>query len=198
MTSDTTGSRDWANPGYVLDQLTKALETASKHTDRETRERAAVKVGRWRSIFQGMLSGALLPGERTPIAGVPAWVTPRVVQGGFATGEFMAGGPVQPHETLLAARLGIPLDQDEDDLRGQANAWFLTEEGRAELSQLLTNGRYRIEVPEEGALLAVTWLIEHGDPDGARDVLEEIGPWISRLRFYPVAPDDSAATTADS
>jgi hypothetical protein len=107
MTSDTTGSRAWANPGYVLDQLTKALETASKHTDRETRERAAVKVGRWRSIFQGMLSGALLPGERTPIAGVPAWVTPRVVQGGFATGEFMAGGPVQPHETLLAARLGI-------------------------------------------------------------------------------------------
>jgi hypothetical protein len=197
MTSDTTGSRAWANPGYVLDQLTKALETASKHTDRETRERAAVKVGRWRSIFQGMLSGALLPGERTPIAGVPAWVTPRVVQGGFATGEFMAGGPVQPHETLLAARLGIPLDQDENDLRGQANAWFLTEEGRAELSQLLTNGRYRIEVPEEGALLAVTWLIEHGDPDGARDVLEEIGPWISRLRFYPVAPDDSAATTAD-
>jgi hypothetical protein len=197
MSSDTPDSRAWANPGYVLDQLTKALETASKHTDKETRERAAVKAGRWRSILRGMLTGALRPGERTPIAGVPAWVTPRVVQGGFATGEFMAGGPVLPHETLLAARLGIPLDEGEDAIRGQANAWFLTEGGRAELTQLLANGRYRIEVPEEGALLAVTWLIEHDDPDGAREVLEEIGPWISRLRFYPIAPDDSFTAPAD-
>ena len=36
------------------------------------------------------------------------------------------------------------------------------------------------------ALLAVAWLIREGDADAARSVLDAIGPFLDRLRFYPV------------
>ena len=41
-----------------------------------------------------MASGKLRIGSREPVSGLPAWVTPEVVRGGFATGEPAAGGAV--------------------------------------------------------------------------------------------------------
>ena len=191
MSSDNAQDRWLANPGYVVAQLMKALETAASDADAETRERASAKAATWRSIIAQLLSGALTPGSRTPVKDTPAWVTLRVAQGGFATGEYLAEGLPLPHETMHAARLPIPVDAE---LRARLNAWYLTETGRAELSELLACGRYRIGVPEEGALLVVVWLIERKEPAAAAELLATISPWIDRLRFYPVAPAESDAS----
>ncbi len=191
MSSDDKQDRWLANPGYVVAQLMKALETAASDANAETRQRADAKAATWRSIIAQMLSGALTPGSRTPVQGTPAWVTLRVAQGGFATGEFMAEGSSLPHETMLAARLRIPVDVD---LRARLNAWYLTDPGRAQLSALLASGRYRIDVPEEGALLVVVWLIEQKESAAAAELLAAISPWIDRLRFYPVAPAENATS----
>jgi hypothetical protein len=52
-------------------------------------------------VFTGMLRGALDVGSRTPVAGAPAWATPKVVTGGFATGELLAC-VLQEHERTRA------------------------------------------------------------------------------------------------
>src|SRR5689334_18383693 len=128
------------NVGYVLDQLARAGSP-------EKRER-------FERVLRGMADGSLAVGSRTPVAGTPAWVTLEVAHGGFATGAFLAGGAFQPHETALAARLGArPGD------RGPLNAYFLSSEGQGELREMLASGRYRVQLPEEGALLTLTWLL---------------------------------------
>jgi hypothetical protein len=53
-----------------------------------------------------------------------------------------------------------------------------------------------VEVPEEGALLAVAWLLAHGHADAARAVLDEIAPFFPRLRFYPIPHDRPLADHA--
>ena len=58
-----------------------------------------------------MASGRLSVGSRTPVAGFPAWVTPEVVRGGFATGNPSAGGPLQSHETEAARSFGVPAER---------------------------------------------------------------------------------------
>ena len=40
--------------------------------------------------------------------------------------------------------------------------------GAAVLCGMLASGCYRVNVPEEGALFVVAWLLAHGDPDQAR------------------------------
>src|SRR5262245_22698045 len=94
-----------ANPGYALGQLARALATSRTHDDPDTRTRAARKAEAWVQVFQGMLSGALSVGSRTPVAGTPAWATLEVMQGGFASGNLLAGGELQDHERELLARL---------------------------------------------------------------------------------------------
>ena len=59
--------------GYVLAQLAKA----------STPEKAE----KWAAVLRGMASGRLRIGSRTPVKDLPAWVTPEVLRGGFATGE---------------------------------------------------------------------------------------------------------------
>lgn len=187
--SESDETRQWrVNPGYVVGQLMRALETAATHPDAATRARAVQKASTWRTLIDRMLGGGVTPGSRTPVKDTPAWVTLEVAKGGFATGELVAGGPHQPHETMLAVRHGIATDAG---LRPRLNAYYLTEAGRAELSAMLRSGRYRIAVPEEACLLVVVWLMEHGEPAAARDLLAEIEPWMDRLRFYP-APYDGA------
>jgi hypothetical protein len=132
-----------------------------------------------------MLSGALRVGARTPVGGAPAWATLEVVHGGFTTGELLAGGPLQPHEEALLAKL--PGDRGGTD-RAALNSYYLGDKGLAELRQMLSSGCYRVNVPEEGALLVVAWLLEHDRLDHVTAVLDEIGPFLARLRFYPV-PD---------
>jgi hypothetical protein len=174
-----------ANPGYALGQLARALGTAASHENPDVRARAERKAEAWTQVFQGMLSGALRIGSRVPIAGAPAWATPEVVKGGFATGTLLAGGELLPHEHERLARFpDVPPGAE----RAALNASYLGDDGLAELQALLASGCYRVHLPEEGALLVIAWLVRQGHADRARALLDEIGPHFPRLRFYPV-PD---------
>ncbi|HEY6040273.1 MAG TPA: hypothetical protein VIV58_38580, partial [Kofleriaceae bacterium] len=133
-------------------------------------------IAKWEDVLAGMQGGSLAIGSRTP-TDAPAWVTLDVVTGGFATGGYAAGGPLRVHETALAARLGIPAT------RLALNLHFLTS---TDADALLKSGCYRIEVPEEGALLVVAWLRQRGEFDRADALVEKLSPWLETLRFYPV------------
>lgn len=172
--------------GYPLGQLAKAFVTAVDHEDAETRRRADDRVGRWHQVLAGMAEGTLTIGSRTPLSGLPAWVTPEVLRGGFATGRPVASGPMRPHETELALRVGVPAT------RRALFAYHLTEPGLAELGDLLEHGRYRVEVPEEAALLVAAWLLRSGDRLGALSLLDTLSPLAARLRFAPVPSDTPA------
>lgn len=187
-----------AAPGYALGQLARALSASETHKDPVARERARQKAAAWTQVYAGMLSGALTVGSRTPVRDTPGWATLEVAQGGFATGALLAAGPLRPHEQALldtlAARGALPAATSasgqaaprEESARALLNGYYLSEDGFAELRERLKTGCYRVEVPEEGALLVVAWLADHGHADEARAVLDAIAPMLSRLRFYPV------------
>ena len=162
------------NPGYVIDQLDRAL--------RSTGATASRRVTQWRHVLAGMLDGTLRHGTRTPVADAPPWVTLEVAHGGFATGRFQAAGPLLPHEVETLSRVDRPSGVTE---RAALNAFFLSDTGRAELRDRLRTGRYRIDVPEEAALPVTTWLIDQGENERAEQLLETISPFFDRLRFYP-------------
>jgi hypothetical protein len=170
-----------ANPGYVLGQLARALSTAGGGETDDLRSRATEKVRKWTDVFRGLLSGALGIGSRTPVPATPPWVTLEVLTGGFATGEFAAGGPLREHERSLLARL--PWSGAAD--RTRINSHYVSDNGCAELQGMLDSRRYQVGVPEEGALLVVAWLVREGHVVEARALLDEIGPYFDRLRFYP-------------
>ncbi|MFF8968853.1 hypothetical protein [Streptomyces sp. NPDC014995] len=180
-----------ANPGYASGQLAKALRTAHTHRDPDTRHRAREKSRAWRAVLAGMANGLLAIGSRTPVAGLPAWVTPEVVRGGFATGTPAAGGPLHPYETEVARQAGIPED------RRALFAYWLSEDGLSRLYDLLDSGRYEVTVPEEAALLTVAWLARAGETDAALELVEELAPFADRLRFTP-PPADRPAPGADA
>ena len=73
------------------------------------------------------------------------------------------------------------------------NGWWLSGPGQARLSAMLDSGCFRVRVPEHAALLVVTWLLRNGHGDEARAVLDELAPWMERLRFFP----DAAETPVD-
>lgn len=173
------------NPGYALGQLMRALGS--------TGETAGARAAQWRRVLTGIFTGTLHPGSRTPVADTPPWVTLRVAHGGFATGEFPAAGPIQPHEIEKLRQVDRPASVTE---RAALNAFFLSDAGRAELGELLQSGCYRVMVPEEAALLVTAWLISHGETARAEIVLEAISPYFDRLRFYP-APADKPAPSGD-
>lgn len=177
----TSGSHS-ANPGYAAGQLAKALATAEHHEDPATRARARKKAEKWSAVFEQILDGSLHVGSRTPVSNTPAWATLEVVTGGFATGALLAGGPLLDHERNLAASKNLKTDDDD---RLSLNRYFLTDDGLRELSAWLADATYEIDVPEEAALLVVAWLANNGHTESARDLLDEIGPFLSRLRFYP-------------
>lgn len=146
---------------YPLGQLARALTTARTDEDAAIRQQAELRVRRWQQVLDGMAGGELDIDSRTSVRGLPAWVTPDVVHGGFATGEPAAGGPLRLDETDRAQRLGLPADR-----RALFRSW-LTEAGLAELGELLDSGRYRVEHAEE-AVTGLAHVISGGgfDPDG--------------------------------
>lgn len=168
--------------GYARLQIARALLTHEEHEEADTRERARQKILKWQEVIQGMFEGTLDVGSRTPLAGVPAWATPEVITGGFATGRLLAGGPLQEHECAWLARFP---EVPESHARGWLHGSFLTDEGFDRLQEFLLSGCYDVTVPEEGALLVITWLARNGHGDAARNLLQEIAPWFDRLRFYP-------------
>lgn len=219
-------TRASANPGYAVDQIARAF--GALNLDPDGTGRAGERAATWWSVLRGMLSGSITVGSRTPLAEVPAWVTPQVFAGGFATGRLMASGPLRNHEQRWLIAMGKP-DLSEPALRAaekaasvqdavrSADGWekrwkavqaateaaaeaeraaeparaalhakLLGDQGFHELTDWLASGRYRVEVPEEAALLCVAWLALHGHADDARRVLDEISPRFHQLRFYPV------------
>ncbi len=177
-------------PGYAFGQLQRALTALSNHPDPAVRARASTRLTKWMGVMAGMADGSLVVGSRLPVAGVPAWATLEVAHGGFATGTLKAEGPLLPHEAGLAMQLGA----DPAFAREALNRYYLTDDGQRALGALLDSGRFRVDVPEEGALLAVTWLLEKGEAARALDVLDALDGFFSRLRFYP-APAERPVST---
>ncbi|MER6613196.1 hypothetical protein [Streptomyces xantholiticus] len=172
-----------AAPSYAYGQLTKAFTTALTHQDAGTRTRAQERMRRWRDVLDGMADGRLRIGSRTPVAGLPAWVTPEVVHGGFTTGNAAAGGPLLPYEAEAAREAGVPAD------RRALFDHFLTEPGLVTLWDLLDSGRYSVAVPEEAALLTVAWLVRAGEVARALELVRTLEPFAGRLRFLPRPSD---------
>jgi hypothetical protein len=187
MDSNDVGAQ--IGSGYPVGQLAKAFVTAVTHEDPATRDRAQERARRWSAVLEGMASGRLTIGSRTPVKGLPGWVTPEVVRGGFATGTPAAGGPLRPDEVELVARAGIRAE------RGALFAWYLGETGLSELWSMLEGGDYRVQLPEQAALLTVGWLLRAGDRARALGLLDEIGAYGAQLCFAPV-PDPAAARDA--
>ncbi|WP_260618550.1 hypothetical protein [Streptomyces sp. WAC07149] len=179
------------SPSYAAERLARALRTSRSHGDAATRERAASRARKWQSVLAGIADGSLSIGSRTPVAALPAWVTPEVVTGGFATGAASAGGPLLPYEQEAARLAGVPAD------RAELFAHFLTEDGLAYLWSLLDSGRYEVRVPEEAALATVAWLVRAGDFDAAAELVTVLRPFAGRLRFSP-RPADRPAPGVDS
>jgi hypothetical protein len=71
-------------------------------------------------------------------------------------------------------------------VRERVAGYYLSEAGLGELSEMLQSGRYDVNVPEEGALLTVAWLLRCGDGDAARVLVDVLAPWFAKLRFYPL------------
>lgn len=160
--------------GYPIAQLLRALASGGAQ--------AATRAGEWLRVLTGLQDGSLQIGSRTPVESTPAWVTLGVIHGGFATGEFSAGGPLLPHE-MDKVRALPPSDRGE---RAALNEYYLGEEGRGELGEMLQTGRFRVRVPEEAALLVFAWLMQHGEPERAAQLVATLGAFLGRLRFYPV------------
>ena len=140
------------NPGYPLAQLARALLGSGAGALRRVRQ--------WTQVLTGMSDGSLNVGSRAPVSGAPAWATPEVVHGGFATGSLAAGGPLLRHE--LDTMSGLPARWVGDE-RAALNEYYLSGDGRTALREMLSTGTFRVHVPEEAALLAVTWLRERGE-----------------------------------
>ncbi len=174
-----------ANPGYAVGELIRALLSKG--------ETATKRVQQWQQVLVGMATGKLQIGSRLPVAGAPAWITLEVIHGGFATGNFAAGGELKRHEIDKISELqkqGLAPEVNESRNNKKAdrtalNIYFAGADGRQEMKDMLNDGCFRTSVPEEAALLVSTWLLEKGETDRAIDLLDVIGPFFDRLPFYP-------------
>lgn len=170
---------------YPNFQLAKALQAREACAgDAQATTGAQVRVAKWRAVLAGMFDGSLAIGDRQPLAEVPTWATLEVVSGGFATGRLLAGGAAQSHEAHA-----LPAAAQADPDRRPLNTWCLSEEGLAQLREMLDQGTFDVVVPEEGALLTIAWLIEQGDRAQAQALLDTLAPFFADLRFYPVPLD---------
>lgn len=164
-------NRFTASPEYAFGQLARALNGATENP---------AKADQWRAVLAGMADGTLEVGSRTPVADTPAWVTLEVAHGGFATGRHLA--EVEPRDDELAA---LPTDATGTTPRERVNLHYLTPEGQARLLDALTTGDYRVELPEDGALMTVACLVAHGHYSVALNVLMTLRPLMHRLRMTP-------------
>lgn len=162
------------NTDYAQAQLARSWRNLLAHPS----DRAERKTKSWIQAISGMLAGVIQVGSSTPVKGYPLWVTLEVLHGGFASGNALSGGEVRPHERELFEKY------DCSD-RGALNRFFLSEPGQAVLAEALESGAYRIRVPEEGAHLSLYALLESGMGEPAAQVLEQLLPFFSDLRFYP-------------
>jgi len=193
--TDEVESPRWvASPSYALGRLRRAMDTALSHDDPGVRRSAEEKALAWEAVLSGMASGTLAVGSRTPVADTPAWVTLEVVHGGFATGRYVAEGPLADDERRLLDQVLVGPSEATDRLR--LNTWFLSDAGLEQLTATMRSGQYDIEVPEHAALPIVAWLVDNGHGAAALDLASTIYPLFDRLRFYPVAKEQPPASGA--
>ncbi|WIB75840.1 hypothetical protein DEJ28_09025 [Curtobacterium sp. MCPF17_002] len=160
-------------PSYLWGQLSRAFTAGS--------DRRIAKVLQAIAAIDG---GGVTVGEPVPTKGMPAWVTPEVVHGGFATGMAAASGPLDDDEVALAAeRNVIPT-------RARLFAWALSDAGLTWLGKLLDSKAYRLDLPEHGVLLTVAYLLRTDRSDAAATLIDEVWPWADRLRYLPVPLDE--------
>lgn len=162
---------------YPLSQLSKSLKASSKAKFNFFSK----KSDQWQHVIEGMLAGRLDIGSRNPISTAPTWATPEVVTGGFVTGNLLAGGALKDYEKQLAKEL----DFTQDNQRAFLNAYHLSDEGISRLTTLLDTKQYRVDTPEEGALLVIAWLIRQGHQKESAHLIKEITPYFQTLRFFP-------------
>lgn len=186
--------RATANPGYAAGQQLRALRTLAEHPDAEIRQRALAKVEGWQRVLQGISDGSISVGSRTPVADTPAWATLEVLHGGFASGRLSAELPLDEAEQALLDTLSPP--EPDETPRGRLNRYALSPQGQSWLVDQLSSGRYRVQLPEEGALAVVAWLSAKGDGAQAAEVVEAIAPYFNRLRFTPRAASLPLSTGA--
>lgn len=179
---------------YAFGRLQQAIETSGTHPDPEIRRRAGAKALAWEAVLDGMGDGSLAIGSRTPVAGVPAWVTLEVAEGGFATGRLLAETPLDDDERPVLSRL--PARPAGVEPRLHLNLWHLGDDGLAHLEQVLADGTYAVDLPEHGALLVVAWLVSRGDVVAALDLVAELHPWMHRLRLTPRLLETPATSAA--
>ncbi|MBR8740833.1 transcriptional regulator [Nocardiopsis sp. MG754419] len=165
--------------GYPARRLAESLSTAASHDDPDVRRAAEQRAASWLRVLGGMSEGTLTIGSRTPVRALPAWVTPEVAHGGFATGSAAAGGPLRPHELALIERHGLKSD------RGALYTHHLSEPGLAHLGALLDSGGYELDQPEQAALLTVVWLLRAGDTAAALRLLSALDPFAASLCLTP-------------
>lgn len=165
--------------GYAWGQFRKATSAAEAASDPAEHARAKTRVTSWSRVLVGMATGRIKVGSATPVRGFPAWLTPEIVRGGFATGAAAAGGPLEPDEIALAEHVDVPSD------RAHLFDWFLTEDGLEKLDAWVESGLYRLELPEHGALLSVAWLLRHGRAEDAHELVRALRPWAKTVRFWP-------------
>ncbi|WP_166220659.1 hypothetical protein [Pseudomonas atagonensis] len=178
------------NAGYAVFQLSRAL-TAYQN---DAGPQARIRIERWQRVVEHLLQGSAQYGSRMPFADLPEWVTLEVATGGFATGQLLAGGVLSACERQLVASIpGIRPGHERLDL----NAWHLSDAGVAALQERLTKGNYQIDVPEEAALLTVSWLLRHQRTEEARTLIEQIVPFFDRLRFFPTVVHEPPISTAE-
>ncbi|MGM1062223.1 hypothetical protein [Saccharothrix sp. Mg75] len=189
-----------ASPGYATGRLARALDAVASASTGADRERALRTLRRWEDVVTGMADGTLAIGSRTPVADTPAWVTPEVAHGGFATGRHLAEVPLSEDEAARVASL--PDDVPGGNGRERLNLWYLGDAGQAELLDVLRRGHYRVEVPEDAALPVVALLLDKGFPEQALDLVAELRPLMHRLRlvppFEPVARPSGSAVRLGS
>lgn len=186
---NSDNSRDDPFPvgsGYAGFELARALVARVENPDAGARDRAKQRIADWKKVVLGILSGVITVGSRKPVD-VPEWATLKVLTGGFATGEILAGGAILDYEKALADELSIKTE--EGDIRRLLNSYYVSENGLSRLRQMIASGGFEIQCPEEGALLVVAWLAENDQSERARQLLETLAPWFAKLRFYPRASD---------
>jgi hypothetical protein len=135
------------------------------------------------SVFDQLRKAlGLRVGTRAPLDEVPPWATLQVRHGSLAIGELAAGGAFEPHELqaleVLPERKGTPA-------RTLLNLHFIAGAGLPELKRMLADGRFRVQVPEESALLAAAWLTQKGETERSSSLIASLAPYFDRLRFYP-------------
>lgn len=136
-------------------------------------------------------SGNINVGSRTPLDGVPAWVTPEITKEGFATGRLvaeLAPGAKSSREWATPEGLGEFIYDTAIRLCPLTYAYAATER----LSAMVDSGCYNVRFPENAALLVVARLKDAGHEAKAANLLKELDPWMDRLQFYPEPIDRPA------